>query len=83
MPLSITSPATDQAENRPGPVDTTSGTSGSTARIASAQRRGARRLIGRLAGVRRVSTTAPSGSGCSRAPCTRTRSSSSAASRRS
>ena len=38
MPLSITSPATDHAENRPGPVDTTSGTSGRTARIASAQR---------------------------------------------
>ena len=37
-PLSITSPATDQAENRPGPVATTTGTSGNAERMASAHR---------------------------------------------
>ena len=38
IPLSITSPATDHAENVPAPVDTTSGASGNTVRSASAQR---------------------------------------------
>ena len=69
IPLSITSPTTDQAENRPGPVAITRPTSGNAARTRSAQRAAQAAWSVDLPASGSVSTNEPSGSACTRAPC--------------
>ncbi len=74
--MSITSPTIDQAEKRPGPVATTRGRLGNSARTASAQRAARAAWSLGLPASGRTMTTDPSGRGCMRAPWMRWRSSS-------